>query len=225
MLLLCSLAACLVAMIMTRPVASFQRPLAASRRFGWRMSASESDAAAPTTFREAEVLGLKLMQEGDYDLALKGTCGSFDNNLVGWFQRPFDSTHSFRSFHHLYTAFQTGLKLPGSRSDVVRTKSLSGPSPVGGAMGGFESNAVQSLDEFEMQAAHYNMACAYAQLGQLPESIQSLETAFKAGFDNYATVRGDPDLDPIKKEKDFEALMEKYEPKKGFNPFGLFGGK
>lgn len=117
------------------------------------------------------------------------------------------------------------MKLPGSRSDVVRTKSLSGPSPVGGALGGFESNAIQSLDEFELQAAHYNMACAHAQLNQLPESINSLASAFQAGFDNYATVRGDPDLDPIKKDKDFEKLMEKYEPKKGFNPFGLFGGK
>lgn len=122
-------------------------------------------------------------------------------------------------------AFQTGLKLPGSRSDVVRTKSLSGPSPVGGALGGFESNAIQSLDEFELQACQYNLACAYAQLNQLAESINSLEKAFQAGFDNYATVRGDPDLDPIKKEKDFEKLMERYEPKKGFNPFGLFGGK
>ena len=77
-------------------------------------------------------------------------------------------------------------------------------------MGGFESSAVQSLDEFELQACHYNMACAFAQLNLLQESINSLEMAFQAGFDNYATVRGDPDLDPIKKEKDFEKLMEKY---------------
>lgn len=91
-------------------------------------------------------------------------------------------------------------------------------------MGGLESNAVQSLDEFELQAAHYNMACAHAQLGQIAQSIASLESAFLAGFDNYATVRGDPDLDPVKKDRDFEKLMEKYEPKKGFNPFGLFGG-
>ena len=66
-------------------------------------------------------------------------------------------------------AFQTGLKLPGSRSDVVRTKSLSGPSPVGGAMGGYESQNVYPLDEFELQAAHYNIACAHAQLGNLDE--------------------------------------------------------
>lgn len=92
-------------------------------------------------------------------------------------------------------------------------------------MGGFESKSMQTLDEFELQAAHYNMACAYSQLGEIAESINSLETAFVAGFDNYATVRGDPDLDPVKKDKDFEKMMEKYEPKKGFNPFGLFGGK
>lgn len=147
----------------------------------------------PATFREAEVLGLKLMQEGNFEEAL--------------------------------AAFQRGLKLPGSRSDVLRTKALSGPSPVGGAMGGFESQNVQTLDEFELQAANYNMACAHAQLGNNEEAINALESAFQAGFDNFATVLGDPDLDPIKKDKDFEALMEKYEPKRGFNPFGLFGGK
>ena len=61
------------------------------------------------------------------------------------------------------------MKLPGSRPDVVRTKLLSGPSPVGGAFGGLESNRIMSLDEFELQAAHYNMACAYAQLGNAEE--------------------------------------------------------
>jgi hypothetical protein len=59
------------------------------------------------------------------------------------------------------------MKLPGSRPDVVRTKSLSGPSPVGGAFGGTESVKVLALDDFEKQAAHYNMACAHARLGNL----------------------------------------------------------
>ena len=45
------------------------------------------------------------------------------------------------------------MALPGSKSDVVRTKSLSGPSPVGGSMGGFESKNTLTLDEFELQAA------------------------------------------------------------------------
>lgn len=103
--------------------------------------AAAGDAAIPepslTTFREAEVLGLRLMQEGNYEEALK--------------------------------VFQKGMKLPGSNKDVVRTKSLSGPSPVGGSMGGFESQNVYPLDEFELQAAHYNIACVHAQLGNLEE--------------------------------------------------------
>jgi hypothetical protein len=52
-----------------------------------------------------------------------------------------------------------------------------------------------------------------------------LSKAFANGFDNYSTVRGDPDLDPVKQESDFEKLMEAYEPQKGFNPFGFFGKK
>ena len=37
------------------------------------MTASETDSKqSPTTFREAEVLGLRLMQEGLYKEALKG---------------------------------------------------------------------------------------------------------------------------------------------------------
>ena len=117
------------------------------------------------------------------------------------------------------------MALPGSKSDVVRTKSLSGPSPVGGSMGGFESKNTLTLDEFELQAANYNMACAHSQLGAIPEAIEALKKAFENGFDNYKTVRDDPDLDPIKGTKEFEKLMEGFEPKKGFNPFGLFGGK
>ena len=75
MFLLCSLAACLCAMLMTRPVNSFQPYMfpRAGRRIMMKMTDSSSQEPAPTTFREAEVLGLQLMQEGDYDLALKGT--------------------------------------------------------------------------------------------------------------------------------------------------------
>jgi hypothetical protein len=69
----------------------------------------------------------------------------------------------------IYIAFKKGIKLPGSKKDVVRTKLVSGPSPVGGSAGGTESNEVQTLDEFELQAAHYNMACAYAKLDNAPE--------------------------------------------------------
>lgn len=65
-----------------------------------------------------------------------------------------------------YIAFEKGMKLPGSRPDVVRKF---GQNPVGGTLGGAESQRVMLLDDFEMQAAHYNMACAHARLGNLDE--------------------------------------------------------
>lgn len=142
----------------------------------------------PLNFREAEVLGLRLMQEGQHEEALK--------------------------------VFQKGLNLPGSRTDIIRTKTLSGPSPVGGSTGGTEGRVVQTLDEFELQAAHYNIACAYACLNKISEACQSLEQAFKYGFDNYATVRADPDLGSVHGTPEFDNLMQKYDPKKG----GFFGG-
>jgi len=122
----------------------------------------------------------------------------------------------------LHTAFQQGLKLPGSKRDILRKPNISGPSPVGGASGGTESTPVQGLDEFEVQAAHYNMACAHAQLGNASQACASLRVAFEAGFDNYATVRSDPDLAVLVGNPDFEAVMKDFEGPTGFNPFGLF---
>jgi len=98
---------------------------------------SEGRLTSPTSFREAEILGLRFMQESRFQEALD--------------------------------AFSKGMKLPGSRKDVIRTKTLSGPSPVGGSAGGTEGREVLSLDEFELQAGHYNMACAHARLGDVAE--------------------------------------------------------
>lgn len=142
----------------------------------------------PTLFREAEVLGLRLMQEGQFAEALK--------------------------------VFQKGLKLPGSRTDIIRTKMISGPSPVGGASGGTDGKLLQTLDEFELQAAHYNIACAYSRLGKIDECCSSLENAFISGFDNYETVRADPDLSSVHDAMEFENLMEQYDSKRGI--FGFF---
>eukprot|EP00546_Thalassionema_frauenfeldii_P011524 CAMPEP_0178924648 /NCGR_PEP_ID=MMETSP0786-20121207/17446_1 /TAXON_ID=186022 /ORGANISM="Thalassionema frauenfeldii, Strain CCMP 1798" /LENGTH=168 /DNA_ID=CAMNT_0020599387 /DNA_START=150 /DNA_END=657 /DNA_ORIENTATION=+ len=151
----------------------------------------KNGVSSPSSFREAEILGLKLMQEGNYEAALK--------------------------------AFKNGMKLPGSRPDVIRTKLMSGPSPVGGSFGGLESNNVLQLDEFELQAAHYNMACAYAQLEDIDMAVANLKQSFENGFDNYATVRGDPDLKSLQGTQEFNDLMDQYDAK--FNPFGFFSKK
>lgn len=48
--------------------------------------------------------------------------------------------------------------------------------------------------EGEEIAALYNLACAYASLGRIESALASLEGAFSAGFEDYATLRRDPDL-------------------------------
>lgn len=84
------------------------------------------------------------------------------------------------------------MKLPGSRPDVLRTKALSGPSPVGGAFGGTESQNILSLDDFELQAAHYNMACAHARLGNLDEVSQSSSQTARGKMNEWCMM-GDTD--------------------------------
>jgi len=150
-------------------------------------SEQESEGIIPTTFREAEILGLRLMQDGRYEEAL--------------------------------TTFTKGMKLPGSRMDIVRTKNVSGPSPVGGAAGGTEGKEVWSLDEFEYQAAYYNMACACAKLGAVPEAVDNLRSAYEKGFENIKTMTSDPDLRPVFGSVEFEMFMDDINPKKK----GLFG--
>lgn len=121
------------------------------------------------------------------------------------------------------TAFKLAMSLPGSRPDIIRKANISGPSPVGGSSGGTSDKFVLGLDEFEYQAAHYNLACTYACLGDVGESVNNLRKAFENGFDNYATVTADPDLEGVRSSKEFERLMEEFDPRRGFNPFGVFG--
>ena len=56
----------------------------------------------------------------------------------------------------------------------------------------------------------------------LTQSCQNLEQAFQSGFDNFDTVRADPDLSDVHGTLEFDTLMEKWDPKRGFNPFGFF---
>jgi len=48
--------------------------------------------------------------------------------------------------------------------------------------------------------------------------------ALEFGFDNYATVRSDPDLADVHKTPEFDNLMDKYD-KRFRNPLGIFGRK
>jgi hypothetical protein len=122
------------------------------------------------------------------------------------------------------------MKLPGSRIDIVRTPNVSGPSPVGGSKGGTESQTIATLDMYELQAGHYNLACAYARIdaaaassttstttatnsNNIELSIQNLRKAFEFGFTNYNIVKTDIDLANIITTSEYINLMNEYEGK------------
>ena len=122
------------------------------------------------------------------------------------------------------------MKLPGSRIDIVRTPNVSGQSPVGGSKGGTESQTIATLDMYELQAGHYNLACAYARIdaaaassttstttatnsNNIELSIQNLRKAFEFGFTNYNIVKTDIDLANIITTSEYINLMNEYEGK------------
>lgn len=49
----------------------------------------------------------------------------------------------------------------------------------------------------EENAALYNMACCYAQLGQRDAALTCLEAVLENGFEDVATMLSDPDLSPV----------------------------
>lgn len=108
----------------------------------------------------------------------------------------------------------------------MRTPNVSGPSPVGGSKGGTESQTIATLDMYELQAGHYNLACAYARIdadvstsstatpsNNIEMSILNLRKAFEFGFTNYNTVKTDLDLANIVTIPEYINLMNEYEGK------------
>jgi predicted Zn-dependent protease len=55
--------------------------------------------------------------------------------------------------------------------------------------------------------AHYNLACDLSLQGKENEAIKSLETAVALGYDDLQWIADDVDLDPIRKNKKFKALL------------------
>lgn len=64
--------------------------------------------------------------------------------------------------------------------------------------------------EGEENAALYNMACAYASLGQVPAALTCLEGLLENGFEDYEGMRRDPDLAPLRGPQ-LDALLNKYD--------------
>lgn len=62
----------------------------------------------------------------------------------------------------------------------------------------------------EENSAMYNMACCYARKGQVQSAITCIEFILENGFDQFDTVRKDPDLRPIQGAA-LEGVLGKYD--------------
>jgi tetratricopeptide (TPR) repeat protein len=55
---------------------------------------------------------------------------------------------------------------------------------------------------------HYNLACSYSLLGRIDESIQALEQAIAFGYVDLRYVQQDPDLENLRRDPRYVALLE-----------------
>jgi tetratricopeptide (TPR) repeat protein len=55
---------------------------------------------------------------------------------------------------------------------------------------------------------HYNLACSLALAGEKRKALKALETAFKRGFTDFNMLLEDDDLESLREEPDFRALLK-----------------
>ena len=53
----------------------------------------------------------------------------------------------------------------------------------------------------------YNVVCVYSRLGEPQRAIETLRQAIAAGYENFAWLHNDPDLDPLRDRPDFQAVV------------------
>ena len=56
---------------------------------------------------------------------------------------------------------------------------------------------------------HYNLACSHSLQGDADEAIASLETAISLGYRDFDFLMRDRDLDPLREDVRFKALIER----------------
>ncbi|MFA6286836.1 MAG: hypothetical protein WC661_05565 [Opitutaceae bacterium] len=60
--------------------------------------------------------------------------------------------------------------------------------------------------------AHYNLACSLALCRRKSDALRILERAIELGYDDYAWMAKDPDLETLKQNREFQALVAKLKP-------------
>jgi hypothetical protein len=60
--------------------------------------------------------------------------------------------------------------------------------------------------------AHYNLACSLALLKRKSDALRSLRHAVSLGYDDAEWMEQDPDLDALKQDPAFNALLRELKP-------------
>lgn len=61
--------------------------------------------------------------------------------------------------------------------------------------------------------AAYNIACNYALDEEKDKALEWLKKALDAGYDNFDHVESDPDLEPLREEKEYEEMLKEAKKK------------
>jgi tetratricopeptide (TPR) repeat protein len=61
----------------------------------------------------------------------------------------------------------------------------------------------------------YNLACAYARSGNAPKAFEALDAAVASGWDDAGHMESDPDLEPLRSDSRFKALLEQARATRG----------
>ena len=54
----------------------------------------------------------------------------------------------------------------------------------------------------------YNCSCLYARLGETARALDTLRQAIAGGYENFGWMKHDPDLDPLRDNPEFKAMVE-----------------
>lgn len=64
----------------------------------------------------------------------------------------------------------------------------------------------------ENATAHYNLACSLALSKRKADALKSLRDAVDLGYDDYAWMSQDPDLEELKNDPQFKAILARLNP-------------
>lgn len=56
----------------------------------------------------------------------------------------------------------------------------------------------------------YNLACVHSLMGNTDYGLDELDAALSKGFNDYGSLRKDPDINNLRKSKEFQKILEKH---------------